>query len=173
VPTKAKRDTTEVRSALAKYFTPPTLELRINGDRAMMSEASVTAALSKAVAATEFVYGQYTRDEQAEDYIVQLLAEGAPSAAGLTATRRAPRTPKLPDGRAPAAAPAADEAAAAADEDAAPSAAEAEAEAAAEDAEAAAAAAEDEGAEAAAAADDGDAAAATETEAAAEEAAAE
>lgn len=74
VTTKIKRDNTELRSALSKYFTAPTLELRVNGDRADLSEARVVPELRKHVAATEFKFGEYCRDSQADDYVAQLAA---------------------------------------------------------------------------------------------------
>lgn len=72
--TKIKRDNTELRSALSKYFVAPTLELRVNGDRADLSEARVVPELLKHVAATEFKFGEYCRDSQADDYVAQLAA---------------------------------------------------------------------------------------------------
>lgn len=74
VTTKIKRDNTELRSALSKYFVAPTLELRVNGDRADLSEGRVVPELRKHVAASEFKFGEYCRDAQADDYIAQLAA---------------------------------------------------------------------------------------------------
>jgi hypothetical protein len=76
VTTRTKRENTEIRSALSRYFEAPTLELRVNGDRADFTPERIEPELRKHVAATEFRFGAYDRDSQANDYIAQLVALG-------------------------------------------------------------------------------------------------
>jgi hypothetical protein len=92
VTTKTKRDNTELRGALSKYFEAPVLELRVNGDKSDFSEEKITPQLARGLfsTVTEFrLARQYDRDSQANDYIKQLEAlnlngGGATGGAGAT-----------------------------------------------------------------------------------------
>jgi hypothetical protein len=76
IPTKTKLRNTGVVKAFSSYFVKPTIELQLHGDITDLAESKMIEKLKRCVAATEFRFGTYDRDTQADDYIAQLAALG-------------------------------------------------------------------------------------------------
>ena len=74
---------TGVIRAMAAYFLSPSLELKLNHDKSQLTEAAIQAALAGMPgAATEYKFGVYDKEVQADDYQQQLARVKAELAAG-------------------------------------------------------------------------------------------
>ena len=83
ISTKTKLRNTGVVKSFNAYFAKPTIELQINGDTADLAEDKILEKLKRCVPATEFRFGTYDRDSQADDYIAQLAALGITDEAAI------------------------------------------------------------------------------------------
>lgn len=89
VTTKTKLRNNGVIKAFSVYFAKPTIEFQVNGDAADFAPDRISARLRSCVPASEFRFGVYDRDAQADDYIAQLAAIGITDAKAAEEAARA------------------------------------------------------------------------------------
>ena len=73
IDAKTRFRNTAAIKAMKEYFVGTSLELKLNGDKSELSEASIAKALAGLPGATgEFRFGVYDRERQADDYAEQM-----------------------------------------------------------------------------------------------------